>query len=1268
MAFTSSDDLNILQASDTNNVGAGEGNDTYIINSSSTTSGQTINITDTQGANVIKIVGGVTITSSVVASNVVQLTLSNGAVINVLGADAFTFEIGGDAFTTGSGTSQTFTEFVTQSLGVASVPTGSDTANGNANVATNTDGTVTGGGSSSGGGTSTGFTLTNDATNSTVAEGSSVVFTITADAAVTADTSFSYSLGGTSSTTTPDDFTSGITGTATIASGATTATFSVDITSGDGSEFDETFTVEVKDSSSATVGSIASIIITGSTEDTTAPTVTTPSAVNYAENSKADADTIATIVASDAVGVTGFEISSGNDDGFFEIDASGVVSLTAAGVTSAANDFETSPNSFALGVKAIDAAGNKSSEATLNVEVTDVDDVAPTLQTVIISGSTVTLTFDEELDSASLPANSDVTVALSGGAANIAVSALQISATDAKSVSFTVDPAPASGETYTVTYTPGTNPFQDASGNAVAAISAQTAVEDTGAPTVTASQTFSYQEGSLTTTSDAIGTVAATDDTGVTQFTIASGNDDGFFAIASTGILTLTTAGVAAAAASNDFETTPNTFTLGITATDGLGNTSASTDVTIALTNDSSDDSASSTLALTQATDNIVGTSGDDAINAFLDGGATTLSALDVIDGGLGTDTLTAFGIDLDSVTEANITNVEKFVFQSTGAGTLDLSLLTGETSINDQNSTADATFTGLETGTDLTVSGQGTGITSTFTFGGSALGGSSDSLTLDVNGANGTITIGGSTTTNTLETLTINSTGNTSTLTALTNIVSLATLNITGSADLDINATALGATTTTVNAASMTGDTSVDATNAATTFAFTGGSGDDTLALAAQLASTLVLDGGEGTDTLVVIAAITTGELANTSNFEVLGIGATLTQDMDFSPGNIVSVTGAFSATLTDVADGLVANLGVSSATFTTTLKTNTAADDITINIGGTAGAATIGDLANDTNYETITVNSQGSAANTITTIGTAVNNMAFTGSTALTITGTGSLAGVADFSAMTGAVAATTSTTALSVIGSTVGDTLISGVVANSVTQTLSGGAGNDTITSGDLAAGSTLNINGDAGNDTITYNAANTGASIHGVNGGDGFDDITLGQHANTIDTVTSTATTVADADVITGFVTATDFFNYDGTVLNDTTTTITDVSNATLAGGIAADSDATLFIVSTALTGSSVAAMTALLAATSTTVDALFTTFEEALVAELGTIAGLDAALTSSETVLLNIDNGTDSVVLKITNTDTTVANTLIVAEVDLIGILVAADDLVVADFV
>lgn len=116
------------------------------------------------------------------------------------------------------------------------------------------------------------------------------------------------------------------------------------------------------------------------TVDTTLPVVSAAQAFTYQEN-QASGYVIGTVLASDNSGsVTGFKFAdsgtSTSQDGYYSISASGVVSLTAAGVAAAANDFETTPNSFTYGIQARDAANNWSSSAdiTFNVSNDSADD------------------------------------------------------------------------------------------------------------------------------------------------------------------------------------------------------------------------------------------------------------------------------------------------------------------------------------------------------------------------------------------------------------------------------------------------------------------------------------------------------------------------------------------------------------------------------------------------------------------------------------------------------------------------------------------------------------------------------------------------------------------------------------------------------------------------------------------------------------------------------------------------------------------------------
>jgi hypothetical protein len=455
-------------------------------------------------------------------------------------------------------------------------------------------------------------------------------------------------------------------------------------------------------------------------------------------------------------------------------------------------------------------------------------------------------------------------------------------------------------------------------------------------------------------------------------------------------------------------------------------------------------------------------------------------------------------------------------------------------------------------------------------------------------------------------------------------------------------------------------------------------GDGNDTLDLGATADTDTgsSIKGGSGdADILIISGSALTAEVnSQISEFEILNIETTgLTQDADNFGGTIFGTAAAIAEMRIDnLAGGSIININHDIATsLTANLKTDTPSDAITINIGGTSGNVTLTSLVPSTQYETVTINSQGTAENTLSAVGAVINNMTFTGDTAITVSSTDNIVGVVDFTnSNKNNTVMVTDTTAQTISFGSGDDTITTGVVASS-TQIINGGSGNDTISAGVITTAGVLELNGEAGSDIISV-AAMTGAATASsatINGGTGVDFITLDSNlGNSVDVV-STATTLADSDKITGFTTVIDNFDYNGIVLNDTATTITVVSGATLSDGIAADSDATAYIVTTPLTDAAAADMVTLV--TETTVSAItsqYATFEVSLAAALGTIDGLDTALSASETVLLNIDDGSNSVVLKVTNTDKTTANTLIAAELDLVAIMVGADDLVPGDFI
>src|SRR5690606_28260174 len=88
---------------------------------------------------------------------------------------------------------------------------------------------------------------------------------------------------------------------------------------------------------------------------------------SYDENSATGA-VLGTVTASDAEGAAlTYAIVSGNDDGWFAIDASGQITLTALGAASVANDYEQTGNVHDLVVRATDPSGASTTvEVTLN--------------------------------------------------------------------------------------------------------------------------------------------------------------------------------------------------------------------------------------------------------------------------------------------------------------------------------------------------------------------------------------------------------------------------------------------------------------------------------------------------------------------------------------------------------------------------------------------------------------------------------------------------------------------------------------------------------------------------------------------------------------------------------------------------------------------------------------------------------------------------------------------------------------------------------------
>ena len=126
------DDFAVLQFASPSIVGADAGNDTYLISGSMVSAGQTFTISDSNGNNSIQLASGLSIASSQVTSNALQLRLSNGGTVTVLGANLFTYDVGGNTTAGIDNTDVSYTSFVQNTLGVT-LP-GSGSATGSARI------------------------------------------------------------------------------------------------------------------------------------------------------------------------------------------------------------------------------------------------------------------------------------------------------------------------------------------------------------------------------------------------------------------------------------------------------------------------------------------------------------------------------------------------------------------------------------------------------------------------------------------------------------------------------------------------------------------------------------------------------------------------------------------------------------------------------------------------------------------------------------------------------------------------------------------------------------------------------------------------------------------------------------------------------------------------------------------------------------------------------------------------------------------------------
>ena len=395
------------------------------------------------------------------------------------------------------------------------------------------------------------------------------------------------------------------------------------------------------------------------------------------------------------------------------------------------------------------------------------------------------------------------------------------------------------------------------------------------------------------------------------------------------------------------------------------------------------DSTVGQTFTLTTDVDIIIGTNGNDIIEADNTGAVKQLSVADQIDGVGGTDTLKVLLATTDTATGqpalSNIDNVwinGGVVTAYTAAiGTtgliIEAPVLTGgalaaatytiegqAVTLKDVNVTANSTTT-IASMTDTVQSVTLVDWTSTGAV----------TNTVDISGTNvATLNLFGTGTGIAPNQISLTNTG---TAVTVLNIAGDKATNVTENA-----ATAAAITTVAVtNTAGAIVDASVSAV--AATFKFTGGAGDDTIVLAdnalAALNAGTQLDGGAGTADKIAIkdTALTATEytrINQATGFEVLGLNAAITVDAstlttikDFS----IDTTG-LTQTINSMATGSTVTINDVSPT-SLTLGTDAGVTDTSIVLGAaTGGGITVGTLV-ATGIASVALVSNGAAANTI-------------------------------------------------------------------------------------------------------------------------------------------------------------------------------------------------------------------------------------------------------------------------------------------------------------
>ncbi|WP_345974244.1 Ig-like domain-containing protein [Sulfurimonas sp. HSL3-7] len=239
------------------------------------------------------------------------------------------------------------------------------------------------------------------------------------------------------------------------------------------------------------------------TVDTTLPVVTDQT-FTYVENQVTNA-IVATVVGTDNVAVTGYTFAATGTqlsaDGFYAINNTGEISITAAGAASGINDYETAPNSSTYDVVATDAAGNETTAAITLNESNSNDNAPVAVDDAITATEDTSFTSTIDLDANDTDLDGDALTVVAGTFTTAQGGEIVI-ATDG---SYTYTPALNFSGTDTVDYTVTDGTLTDIGTLTITVTpvdDATTTVSDTGSTNEDTTLTITAANGVLSNDSD----------------------------------------------------------------------------------------------------------------------------------------------------------------------------------------------------------------------------------------------------------------------------------------------------------------------------------------------------------------------------------------------------------------------------------------------------------------------------------------------------------------------------------------------------------------------------------------------------------------------------------------------------------------------------------------------------------------------------------------------------------------------------------------------